>query len=74
MKKVSFCVLTNKYSVSLEDELADFVNKDFEEVGIHSDKKNDPEIFFNAYLRLAERMLETQKELENILDDVNKLS
>ena len=74
MKKVSFCVLTNKYSVSLEDELADFVSKDFEEVGINADKKNNPEVFFNAYLRLAERTLQTQKELKDILEGLNKLS
>ena len=74
MKKVSFCVLANQYSVSLEDELADFVTKDFEEVGIEANKKNNPEVFFNAYLRLAERMLETQKELETMLKSVKQLS
>ena len=49
MKNVALTVSGNRYEIKLEDDFADFVNKDLQEAGVNQNTDNQPEKLLKAY-------------------------
>ena len=73
MKNVGLTVSGNRYEIKLEDDFADFVNKDLTEAGVNLNTDNQPDKLLKAYLRLAKQTNSYEDEIElliNTLDDL----
>lgn len=73
MKKVALTVSGNRYEIKLEDEFADFVNKDLQEAGIVLDRDNNPAALLKAYLRLAKQNNSYEDEIELLIETLDSL-
>jgi hypothetical protein len=73
MKKVALTVSGNRYEIKLEDEFADFVNKDLQEAGVALDRDNNPATLLKAYLRLAKQNNSYEDEIELLIETLDGL-
>jgi len=73
MKTVGLTVCGNRYEIKLEDDFADFVNKDLSEAGINLHTDNKPEALLKAYLRLAKQATSYEKEIELLIETIDGL-
>ncbi len=73
MKRVALTVSGNRYEIKLEDEFADFVNKDLQEAGIILDRDNSPAALLKAYLRLAKQNNSYEDEIELLIETLDGL-
>ena len=73
MKNVALTVSGNRYEIKLEDEFADFVNKDLTEAGVNLNTDNQPDKLLKAYLRLAKQATSYEDEIELLIDTLDGL-
>ncbi len=73
MKNVALTVSGNRYEIKLEDDFADFVNKDLTEAGVNLDQDNQPDKLLKAYLRLAKQATNYEDEIELLIETLDGL-
>ena len=73
MKTVGLTVSGNRYEIKLEDDFADFVNKDLTEAGINLHTDNKPDKLLKAYLRLAKQANSYEQEIETLLETLDNI-
>jgi len=73
MKNVGLTVCGNRYEIKLEDEFADFVNRDLAEAGVNLHTDNKPDALLRAYLRLAKQTTSYEKEIELLIETIDGL-
>ena len=73
MKNVALTVSGNRYEIKLEDDFADFVNKDLQEAGVNFNTDNKPDKLLKAYLRLAKQTTSYEDEIELLIDTLEGL-
>jgi len=56
----------------LEESFVDFIKADLESSDIHLDRDNGVKEIFRAYLRLASRWYNYEKEIDQILYEIEK--
>ncbi|NOR55321.1 MAG: hypothetical protein GQ531_03875 [Sulfurovum sp.] len=71
MKNVALTVSGSRYEIKLEDEFADFVNKDLQDAGINLNTDNKPDKLLKAYLRLAKQATSYEEEIELLIDTLD---
>ena len=73
MKEIAVTVNGTRYKAKkLDEAFAEFVEEDLRTSGILLDRNNDAERLFVAYLRLASRWYHYEKEIDDILDTIEK--
>ena len=73
MKNVALTVSGNRYNIKLEDEFADFVNKDLQEAGVNLATDNKPDKLLKAYLRLAKQATSYEQEIELLIETLDSI-
>ena len=73
MKNVGLTVCGNRYEIKLEDDFADFVNKDLSDAGINLHTDNKPDKLLKAYLRLAKQATSYEDEIELLIETLDGL-
>lgn len=73
MKTVGLTVSGNRYEIKLDDDFADFVNKDLTEAGINLHTDNKPDKLLKAYLRLAKQATSYENEIELLIETLDAL-
>ena len=73
MKQVALTVGGNRYEIKLEDEFADFINKDLQEAGVNLKTDNKPDKLLKAYLRLAKQANAYEDEIELLVETLDSL-
>ena len=73
MKNVALTVSGNRYEIKLEDEFADFVNKDLTEAGVNLNTDNQPDKLLKAYLRLAKQATSYEDEIELLIETLDNI-
>ena len=73
MKNVGLTVSGNRYEIKLEDEFADFVNKDLTEAGVNLNTDNQPDKLLKAYLRLAKQTNSYEDEIELLIETLDNI-
>ena len=73
MKQVGLTVSGNRYEIKLEDEFADFINKDLQDAGVNLHTDNKPEKLLTAYLRLAKQSTAYEDEIELLIETLDGL-
>lgn len=73
MKKVALTISGNRYEIKLEDDFADFINRDLKEAGILLDRDNNPSALLKAYLRLAKQNTSYEDEIELLIEALDGL-
>jgi len=73
LKNVALTVSGNRYEIKLEDEFADFVNKDLIEAGVNLNTDNKPDKLLKAYLRLAKQSTNYENEIELLIETLDGL-
>ena len=73
MKNVALTVSGNRYNIKLEDDFADFVNKDLQEAGVNLNTDNKPDKLLKAYLRLAKQATSYEDEIELLIETLEGL-
>ena len=71
MKNVALTVSGSRYEIKLEDDFADFVNKDLQNAGINLNTDNKPDKLLKAYLRLAKQATSYEEEIELLIDTLD---
>jgi len=71
MKNVALTVSGSRYEIKLEDDFADFVNKDLQDAGINLNTDNKPDKLLKAYLRLAKQATSYEEEIELLIDTLD---
>jgi len=73
MKEIAVTVNGTRYKAKkLDEAFAEFVEEDLRTSGILLDRDNDAERLFVAYLRLASRWYHYEKEIDEILETIEK--
>ena len=71
MREIAVTINGSRYKAkNLDDRFADFVEEDMKNANIYLDRDNSSEAMFVAYLRLASRWHNYEKEIDEILDGV----
>ncbi|MCF6244531.1 MAG: hypothetical protein L3J43_05800 [Sulfurovum sp.] len=73
MKDVGLTVSGNRYNIKLEDDFADFVNKDLKEAGVNLNTDNQPDKLLKAYLRLAKQANNYESEIEMLIETLDSI-
>ena len=73
MKNVALTVSGNRYNIKLEDDFADFVNKDLQEAGVNLSTDNKPDKLLKAYLRLAKQATSYEQEIELLIETLDAI-
>ena len=73
MKNVALTVSGNRYEIKLEDEFANFVNKDLTEAGVNLNTDNQPDKLLKAYLRLAKQATSYEDEIELLIETLDSI-
>jgi len=73
VKTVGLTVSGNRYEIKLDDDFADFVNKDLTEAGINLHTDNKPDKLLKAYLRLAKQATSYENEIELLIETLDAL-
>ena len=73
MRDIAVTIDGGRYKAkNLDDNFADFIEGDLKNSNMHLDQDNSAETMFIAYLRLASRWYNYEKEIDQILDDIEK--
>ncbi len=73
MNEIAVTIAGNRYKAkNLDEDFAKFVEEDLKSSGVMLDRDNTAEQFFGAYLRLASRWYHYEKEIDEILSDIEK--
>lgn len=72
MKNVALTVSGRRYHMKLEDDFADYVNKDLLDVGINLHTDNKPDKLLKAYLKLAKQVTAYENKIEFLIDTLDK--
>ena len=73
MRDIALTIDGNRYKAkSLEENFATFIEEDLKSAGIHLDQDNNAQKLFVAYLRLASRWHNYEKEIDAILATIEK--
>ncbi|DAB40153.1 MAG TPA: hypothetical protein CFH81_08085 [Sulfurovum sp. UBA12169] len=73
MKNVGLTISGKRYEIKLEDDFADFVNRDLKEAGVELHKDNAPDKLLKAYLRLAKQATSYEDEIELLIETLDGL-
>ncbi len=73
MKNVAFTVSGSRYEIKLEDEFADFVNKDLQDAGLNMHTDNKPDKLLKAYLKLAKQAASYEEEIELLIETLDSI-
>lgn len=73
MKQVALTISGNRYKIELDDDFADFVNKDLQDAGINIFQDNKPDKLLKAYLRLAKQTTSYEDEIELLIETLEGL-
>jgi len=73
MKSVALTISGNRYEIKLEDDFADFVNKDLADAGVNLQTDNQPDKLLKAYLRLAKQATSYEDEIELLIETLDAL-
>ena len=73
MKSVALTISGNRYEIKLEDDFADFVNKDLADAGVNLQTDNQPDKLLKAYLRLAKQATSYENEIELLIETLDAL-
>jgi hypothetical protein len=73
MREIAVTINGSRYKAkNLDERFADFVEEDLKSADLYLDRDNSAEAMFIAYLRLASRWYNYEKEIDQILHDVEK--
>jgi hypothetical protein len=73
MKEIAVTIKGTRYKAkNLDEAFVDFVEEDLRGAHVYLDRDNDPEQMFVAYLRLASRWYNYEKEIDAILETIEK--
>ncbi len=73
MREIAVTVNGTRYKAKkLDEAFAEFVEEDLRAAGVYLDRDNDAERLFIAYLRLASRWYNYEKEIGEILETIEK--
>jgi hypothetical protein len=73
MKEIAVTINGTRYKAkNLDEAFADFIAEDLRGANVFLDRDNDAERLFIAYLRLASRWYNYEKEIDAILDAIEK--
>jgi hypothetical protein len=73
MKEIAVTINGTRYKAkNLDEAFADFIAEDLRGANVFLDRDNDAERLFIAYLRLASRWYNYEKEIDAILDTIEK--
>jgi hypothetical protein len=73
MRDIAVTIDGGRYKAkNLDDSFADFIEGDLKNSNMYLDRDNSAETMFIAYLRLASRWYNYEKEIDQILHDVEK--
>ena len=74
MREVTLSINGIKYKAKkLDDDFANFIEKSLKESGLNLDGDNSAERLFIAYLRLAGKYHMHEKEIEDIISEIESL-
>jgi len=73
MKSVALTISGNRYEIKLEDDFADFVNKDLADAGVNLQTDNQPDKLLKAYLRLAKQATSYEDEIELLIETLDAI-
>ena len=74
MKEITLTINGVKYKAKkLNDEFADFIQKSLKESGISLEGDNSAERLFIAYLKLAGKYHMQEKEIEEIITEIESI-
>ena len=73
MRDIAVTIDGGRYKAkNIDDTFADFIEEDLKNAGVQLDRDNSAEKMFIAYLRLASRWHNYEKEIDQILSDIEK--
>jgi hypothetical protein len=67
MRSIALTICGNRYEISLDEELASFVEEDLMLCDIHLDQDNKADKLLQAYLKMAKQTYEYEAKITNIL-------
>jgi hypothetical protein len=71
MREVTVSINNVKYKAKkLDDSFADFIERNLRESGVSLESDNSAERLFVAYLRLAGKFRSHEKEIEEIIENI----
>ncbi|MDQ1325113.1 MAG: hypothetical protein QG564_237 [Campylobacterota bacterium] len=73
VKNVGLTISGKRYEIRLEDDFADFINRDLKEAGVELHKDNAPDKLLKAYLRLAKQATSYEEEIELLIETLEGL-
>jgi translation initiation factor 2 beta subunit (eIF-2beta)/eIF-5 len=73
MKNVAFTISGSRYEIKLEDEFAEFVNKDLQDAGLNMSIDNKPDKLLKAYLKLAKQAASYEEEIELLIETLDSI-
>ena len=75
MSDIAVTINGSRYKAkNIDNAFATFIEEDLKSAEIHLDQDNSAEKMFVAYLRLASRWYHYEKEIDQILDGIEKES
>ena len=73
MRDIALTIDGTRYRAkNLDESFADFIESDLSDADMHLDRNNTAEQMFHAYLRLASRWYHYEKEIDQILHEIEK--
>jgi len=72
LKNVALTISGRRYEMKLEDDFADYVNKDLQNAGINLNRDNKPDKLLKAYLKLAKEVTSYENKIEFLIDAIDK--
>jgi len=69
---VALTISGRRYEMKLEDDFADYVNKDLQNAGINLNRDNKPDKLLKAYLKLAKEVTSYENKIEFLIDAIDK--
>ena len=74
MREITISINGIKYKAKkLDDEFANFIENNLKESGINLESDNSAERLFMAYLRLASKYHKHEREIEEIISDIESI-
>lgn len=68
MRTLAITICGNRYEMSLNDELAQFVEENLQDSQMHLDQDNKADKLLQAYLKLAKQASQYESQLTEIAD------
>jgi len=67
LKNVGLTVSGRRYQMKLEDDFANYVNKNLREAGVNLATDNKPDKLLKAYLKLAKQVTSYENDIEFLI-------